>query len=107
MRFKQRTPKNELIVGTKQEETPWSHTRSAYPVGTIAALSLLLRAFAAIGTEMGEFSFAGDATNLRCLVLAPFASKQIFRIKQVGGSSAVTETATTGSKAIILLQCTV
>jgi len=78
--------------------------RTREPIRTIAALSFLLGAFAIVGAEMREFAFAGDATNLGCLVLTPLTSEQMLRIKKVSGSSAVAEAPAASSKAVVLLE---
>lgn len=76
-----------------------------HSIGAVTSLSFLLGAFTVIRTEVWELAFAGDATYFSCLVLAPFASEQMLRIKEVGRSGAVAETTAACAKAIVLLQC--
>lgn len=76
---------------------------STHPIGTVTAFSLFLRTKAIISAEMRQCPFTGDAADLCCFIFAPLASKQTFRVKDIGRSSAVTETAATRSKSVIFL----
>ena len=82
-----------------------SRSRSTYPIRTVTCLSLLLGTCTIISAEVWQRAFTRDATDIGCFIFTPLASKQSFRVKDVGRSSTVTETAAARSKAVVLLSC--